>query len=86
MAITHEQEQYYDALDEVFALPGWKKIIEEAKAQIYQNQSDALECADWAAVCELRGKSLSLVDLINLEAVSLMQRQQLEEPDDDADL
>ena len=65
--LTHEQKEYYDQLDEVFALPGWKKIIEEAKAQIYQNQSDALECADWAAVCELRGKSLSLVDLINLE-------------------
>ena len=84
--LTQEQKDYYDDLDMMFATPGWKRVIEDAKAQIYQNQADALECPDWDAVCELRGKSLSLVDVINLEAVSITQKAMLEEEDYDADL
>ena len=83
--LNQEQKDYYDELDEMFSTKGWKRVIEEAKATIYQNQADALECKSWDAVCELRGKSLSLVDVINLEAVSMAQKQMLEEPDN-ADL
>lgn len=79
--ITQEQRDYYNALDEVFALPGWKKIIEDATAQIYQNQADALECPTWDVLNVLRGKSLALAELVNLEATSVTQRQMLEEPD-----
>jgi len=83
--LTHEQKEYYDQLDEVFALPGWKKIVEEATATIYQNQADALEAPSWDMLNVLRGKSLALAELTNLEATSITQRQMLEEPDN-ADL
>jgi hypothetical protein len=83
--LTNEQRQYYDELDAVFALPGWKQIVSDAEAQIYQNQADALESKTWDEVVELRGKSLSLNELIKLEMVSLAQRAMLEE-EDDADL
>jgi len=79
--LTHEQRDYYDALDAVFSLPGWKKIIEDATAQIYQNQADALEAPDWDTVNVLRGKSLALSELTNLEETSIVQRRMLEEPD-----
>jgi len=83
--LTNEQREYYDALDEVFSLPGWKRIIEDATAQIYQNQCDALESPNWDMLNVLRGKSLALAELTNLEATSITQRQMLEEPDN-ADL
>lgn len=83
--LTQEQREYYDELDAVFALPGWKRIIEDAKAQIYQNQADALECSSWDILNVLRGKSLNLNELIVLEEISVTQRAMLEAPDD-ADL
>lgn len=85
MSLNQEQAEYYDALDDMFSTKGWKLVIEEAKAQIYQNQADSLEVPNWEQVCVLRGKSLSLNELVNLELVSHAQRDSLEEPDD-ADL
>lgn len=85
MALTREQEEYYDALDEMFATKGWKVFVEEATALIYQAQADALEQPSWDAVNVLRGKALTLAEITNFENTSLMQRALLEE-DDDADL
>lgn len=84
--LNQEQQEYYDDLDEMFSTKGWKLLVEEAKAQVYQNQSSALECKDWTEVSILRGKTLALVDIINLEMVSDAQRASLEEDDYDADL
>ena len=84
--LTQEQREYYDDLDAVFSLPGWKRIIADAEAQIYQNQADALECATWDILNVLRGKSLALNELLQLEPISIVQREQLELDYDDADL
>lgn len=86
MALNNEQRDYYDELDAVFCLPGWKKIVADAEAQIYQNQADALESKSWDNVCELRGKALALNELIKLEMISRVQRAQLEEDYEDADI
>lgn len=85
--LTPEQNEYYDALEELFTSKGWRLLAADAEAQIYQNQADALECKDWDEVNVLRGKNLQLLDVVNLEAVTTMQKQLLEEEDeDDADL
>jgi hypothetical protein len=87
--LTNTQRDYYDALDTMFATKGWKLVVDEATAQIYQNQADALEAADWDGVCVLRGQSISLNELIKLETISRAQRASLEESysgDEDADL
>lgn len=85
MALTREQFEYYEALEEMFATKGWRKLVEDAKAQIYQYQADALDAPSWDVVNVLRGKGLQLAELVNLEEVSRLQRQLLEE-DEDANL
>jgi hypothetical protein len=73
-------------MDDLFAHPGWRILLEDANAQIYQYQADALEQPNWDAVNVLRGKALQLAELINLEDVTLMQKRILEQEDDDADV
>ena len=84
MALTPEQEQYYDALEDVFALPGWKLIVEEALKEIYNIQASMLEVPSWDRVCELRGEASRLAEFTRLEEVTRMQKAMLEE--DDADV
>lgn len=83
MALTQEQKDYYDDLDELFSTKGWKRLVEDANAQIYQNQADALEQPNWDAVNVLRGRSLQLNELTLLEDISIMQRAALEVEDED---
>jgi hypothetical protein len=83
MALTREQEEYYEALDEMFATKGWRTFIEEATALIYQWQADALEQPSWDHVNVLRGKALQLAELVNFEETSQMQRALLEEEFED---
>lgn len=86
MALTPEQEYYFDQLEDLFAMPGFKLLVEEAKAQIYEYQAMALEQPNWDAVNELRGRAKQLAEFTNLEEVTAIQKSQLEEGDDDADL
>lgn len=82
MALTKEQVDYYDAMEGMFATPGYKIMIKDATAQIYQHQADALELASWDFVNVLRGKSQALAELVNLEETTNLQKASLEEPDD----
>jgi hypothetical protein len=86
MALTPEQEEYFDKVEDVFAMPGFKVLVEEAKAQIYELQAQALEQPSWEAVCELRGRAKQLAEFTRLEEVTLLQKAMLEEDEDDADL
>lgn len=86
MALTPEQEEYYNALDEMFATKGWKTLVEEATAMIYQAQADALEQPSWDHVNVLRGKAMQLAEIVNFEETSRMQKALLEEDEDDADV
>lgn len=83
MALTPEQIEYYDSLDEMFATKGWRLLIEEATAQVYNLQADALEQPSWDHVNVLRGKAMTLSELINFEEVSRHQRILLEAEDAD---
>lgn len=87
MALTPEQVEYYDALEDMFSTKGWKILIEDATAQIYQYQASALEQPSWDHVNVLRGKGMQLAELVNFEETSLMQKALLEsEDDEDANL
>lgn len=85
--MTPEQQKYYDDLDELFSTRGWKVLIEDATAQLYQYQSDALEQPSWEHVNVLRGKAMQLAELVNFEDTTQMQKALLEsEDEDDADV
>lgn len=87
MALTPEQEQYYDKLEDMFSTPGWKLLMEESRALIYQYQAASLEQPSWDAVNILKGKATQLAELINFEEVSMLQKTELEkEEEDDADV
>ena len=86
MALTQEQEEYYNSMTDLFSMKGWKTLIEDANAQIYQYQADALEAPTWEGVNVLRGKALQLAELVNLEEVTLMQKALLTQEDEDADV
>lgn len=88
---AREALEYFEKLEETFATPGWKQLIDEARSQLYQYQADVLEVDSWDRVCELRGQVIQLSRLINLEEVTVLMRQQaedslLEEASEDADL
>lgn len=69
-------DEYYTDLIELFSVPGWKRLIREAYAQVVQNQADAIDAPSWDRVCELRGENAQLSRLINLEPmVRAMQAQ-----------
>jgi hypothetical protein len=86
MALTQEQTEYYNDLEDLFSMPGWKRLIEDAQAQIYQFQADALEQANWDSVNVLRGRALQLNEFTLLEEISLLQKAALEEDEDDGDV
>lgn len=75
---AREALEYFEKLEETFGTEGWRLIIEEAKAQVYQYQGDVLESKNWDAVCELRGHVTQLSRLINLEAVTELLKEQAE--------
>ena len=82
MALSPEEQQYYGDLDETFSTPGWKRIIEAAKQEIYQLQADSLEAPNWDVVNVNRGRAIALAQFVNLEDVSDMQRAELEREDE----
>lgn len=86
MALTPEQIEYYDSMEELFSTKGWKILVEDARAQIYQYQADALEAPNWDTVNVLRGKGLQLAELANLEEVTVLQKQFLLQESEDADV
>jgi len=71
--------EYFEKLEDLFGNPGWKLVVEEAKAQLYQFQADVLEARTWEAVCELRGQVMQLSRIINMEEVVSMLKAQAEE-------
>lgn len=85
-----EALEYIEQLEETFSTMGWRQLIEEAKAQLYQYQGDVLEADTWEKVCELRGQVQQLSRLINLEEMTGLMRvqweAQLAEDDEIADL
>lgn len=78
-ADPREALKYFSKLEELFEQEGWRYVIEEAKAQLYQFQADALEVRTWEEVCELRGQIRQLSRLINMEEVVAMLKEQTEE-------
>lgn len=85
MALTPELQKYYDDLNETFATEGWKKIVEEAKTEIYQLQADALELSPQGGVSldyllgRLQGRAEQLAYFTRLEEISDFQASLLED-------
>lgn len=76
---AREALEYFEKLQEVFATEGWKLLIDEAKAQLYQYQADVMQAESWDQVCELRGQVTQLSRLINLEEVTDLLKAQAEQ-------
>ena len=68
--------RYFEELEEMFSTQGWRNLVEEAKAQVYQYQADALEAPNWDRLNEIRGEVLQLARITNLEEVTAMMKQQ----------
>lgn len=59
--------QYFDELEHTIGTPGWRRIVDDAKKQVYQFQCAALEEArSFEQVCYMRGQAEQLAYLINL--------------------
>lgn len=85
MAITQDQTNYYERLNEMFGTEGWKELVEHAKAEIYQLQADSLDAKNWDIVCYLKGKAEQLAYFVSLEEISDMQRTLLEADPEEED-
>jgi hypothetical protein len=84
--VTPEDTKYFDDLENMFGTLGWRTLIEEAKAEIYQLQADMLEVKSWDEVLVKRGRALALQDLVDKQEVVAQARKTLEEADADIQL
>ena len=65
--MTQDEQDYIDDLQMTFATAGWRRMVEEAKAQIYQYQADALErCRTVEELYYMRGRAEQLAIMVNL--------------------
>jgi hypothetical protein len=86
VATVDETLQYFEELEETFSTKGWKNLIQEAKAQLYQYQNDAIEVDSWEKVCEIRGEVRQLSRLLNLEEmISILKDQATRQAAEDAE-
>jgi len=79
-----ETRKYFEDLDDMMGSPGWKRLVEDAKREIYELQADALEAPSYESLMHMRGRAETLARLVNLREVSDLTRAQHEEGDDDA--
>ena len=86
MSLTPEQQKEFDEYQEMFATPGWRRLVDTLEKQIYEHQAGALEVASWEKVCELRGRATAFAELTNLEDVLQLQFNQLSSENDDANV
>jgi hypothetical protein len=91
MALTPEELQYYEDLDETFGTPGWKRLCEDWANEIYQLQADALDIkgpdAHGRTISEqqqyLKGAAEHRAILLRLQELSIFTRAQHEAEDED---
>jgi hypothetical protein len=87
MGLTPETAKFFDELEDLFAQPGWKSLLEEAKRTVYHLQAESLEAASWEQVLVNRGRAQQLAEFLNMEETAALQkaellRQSAEEYDD----
>jgi len=85
MALTPEDQKYYDGMGDMFGSVGWKQLTEDLQKEIYQIQADALEADSWDAVLKLRGRAEAWAYLLNFEAIVDFQKEQAELPEAEED-
>ena len=84
MALTKEQQDYFDEYDEMFATAGWKRLVTEAENQIRALGEEAL--ARPADAASFAGEARSLRYLTNLEVSLDTTKRMIEEDIADAAL
>lgn len=82
MSITPEQQREFDEYQEMFATPGWRRLVNALDSQIYEHQASALEARNWETVCHLRGRAEAFAELSNFEDSIQLQFNQLKEAED----
>ncbi|MDJ0764844.1 MAG: hypothetical protein QNJ97_17820 [Myxococcota bacterium] len=91
--LPDDVQREYDELQEMFATPGWKGLIDGFKREIYQLQAAGFEHArNWGDLREMRGQAKHMAYMIHLEEVvdnemqeaRLAAEQEAEEADDGA--
>jgi hypothetical protein len=80
--MTSEEEAYFNMMEDLFSHPGWKHLMDEARARIYQLQADSLDLySNWDEVCEARGRARELAELVRLQEIMETIRHQKEDAD-----
>jgi hypothetical protein len=86
MGLTPEQQKFFDDLEEMFAMPAWKALVEEAKRTIYHLQAEALEAGSFEEVCIKRGRAQQLAEFINMEEMMELQKAEVVRQDLEQDV
>jgi hypothetical protein len=74
-----QQLQYIETLENTFATPGWKLLVQEAKNQIYQYQLSVFDAKNWDEVNLLKGNVEQLSRFVNLEEMIALMRKGVED-------
>jgi hypothetical protein len=83
MALTPEQERYFNDLDDTFGSAGWLQLVDDAKREIYELQASALEAGSYEEIMYKKGQAEVLNRLVSLRAITVATRTQHELADDD---
>jgi hypothetical protein len=74
--------QHYEDLITTFGTTGWRRIVEDAQAAIEDRKNAAIMAKSFEEVCYLRGEAEQLATLVNLEQVTRLMLDQLDEEDE----
>lgn len=79
--IKEDDTKYLDTMEDMFAHPGWKLLVEECLRMVYQLQADALDKTTWEEVNIIRGRAQQLNEIIRMKEMFETIRAQKEEID-----
>lgn len=77
--IEKEDAKYFDTMEDLFAHPGWKLLVEECLRMVYQLQADAIDGTTWEQVNVIRGRAQQLNEIIRMKEMFETIRAQKEE-------
>lgn len=86
MGLTPEAQKFFIEMEELFATPGWKTLVQEAERTIYHLQAEALEAGNFEEVCVKRGRAQQLAELVNMEPNIELQKSEIVRQDEEADV
>lgn len=84
--MDNDRQAYFDALNDLFEMPGWKVLMGEMHDAIVGATEGIVNAPDWGTAQYFKGRRSSFEELATLEATVAQHQLASNEEDTDADV